>query len=81
MLTTSRVATRPRLSGKKKEIAGMMPIKRWLTSQEACSYVGVSVNTLKDQNLTVSAIGSRKYYRVSELDGLIEKNIIINQHG
>ena len=64
---------------RKKEIAAMMPVKKWLTGEEACSFLNIGLTTLKDQDLTISAIGSKKYYKVAELERIIEKNIFINQ--
>ena len=66
----------------KKQIKEMIPIKKWLSVHEACSYLDVSNTTLKklarENRLSISALGSNKlYYRVSELDKLIEDHITI----
>ena len=64
----------------KKTIPAFYPQKKWLTSQEACVYLNMSVGKFSEiaKKLTTSAIGTTKYYRVSQLDSLLEKNIIIN---
>ena len=68
---------------KKKIIPGLMPIKKWLSLSEACSYMDMSANTLKGiiaaKGLTVSVMGNKIYYKVSELEGLIESNVIIKK--
>jgi hypothetical protein len=65
----------------KKVIPAMLPVKRWLTSSESCAYLNMSLNKFTEvatkNKLTVSAIGSTKYYMVSQLDYLLESNIII----
>lgn len=67
----------------KKRVAEMYPVKKWLTLAEACSFLDMSVNhfnSLALQNgLTVSIIGNKKYYKVNELEGLIEDNILIRK--
>lgn len=68
---------------KKKVMPAMMPIKQWLSLNEAVAYMDISLNKLQDliskNGLTVSTINAKKYYRVSELLGLIEENIIIRK--
>lgn len=65
----------------KKVIPEFYPQKKWLTASESCAYLNMSLNKFTDvvakNKLTVSAIGSTKYYMVSQLDYLIESNIII----
>jgi hypothetical protein len=59
----------------------MFPEKKWLSLNEACGFLDMSVNHLQSiinkNSLTVSAVGKKKYYRVSELESLIEQNIVI----
>lgn len=61
----------------------MYPVKKWLTHSEACSFLDMSVNHFNglafQKGLTVSIIGTKKYYRVDELNNLIEENIIIQK--
>lgn len=67
----------------KKQIPAMLPTKVWLTASEACSYLNLSINkfneVVREHKLKVSAIGSTRYYMVSQLNGILEANIIINQ--
>lgn len=64
----------------KKVIPEMMPTKKWLSLSEACSYLDISINHFpgiaRNNGLTVSFISKRSYYKVSELDALIENNAI-----
>lgn len=66
----------------KKTIPAMLPTKVWLTASEACSYLNLSINkfneVVREHKLKVSAIGSTRYYMVSQLNGILESNIIIN---
>ena len=77
--------TKTRKPKVKQTMPGMLPVKKWLTIQEACSYMDMSINHLSkilDENsFTISVIGKKKYYKVTELDKLIEANIIIRQIG
>ena len=67
----------------KHTMSAMLPVKKWLTIQEACSYMDMSINHLSDliaeNNFTVSVIGKKRYYLISELQKFIESNIIIRQ--
>jgi hypothetical protein len=67
----------------KHTMSAMLPVKQWLTIQEACSYMDMSVNLLSDliseNNFTISVIRRRRYYKLSELQKFIESNIIIRQ--
>jgi len=66
----------------KKKYPEMLPVKKWLSLPEAMAFLDMCKNTFLDtaikNNLTVSAIGQKKYYRVDQLEKLIEGNIIIN---
>lgn len=58
-----------------------MPVKPWLSLQESCAYLDMSVTTfqaiaLKNQ-LTTSVIGTKKYFKVNELNEMVEENILI----
>jgi predicted DNA-binding transcriptional regulator AlpA len=57
--------------------------KKWLVFPEALEFMGMSKNTFlklaAEKRLTVSAIGQKKYFRVNELEKVIEDHIIINQ--
>jgi hypothetical protein len=72
-----------RQSRAKHTMSAMLPVKQWLTIQEACSYMDMSINHLSDlmaqNNFTISVINKRRYYKISELKNLIESNIIIRQ--
>jgi hypothetical protein len=66
----------------KKVFPEMLPTKKWLTTAEACSYLNLSINkfneTVSKLKLRVSAIGQTRYYMVSQLDNILESNIIVN---
>jgi len=68
---------------KKKRIPEMMPIKKWLTLLEALSFMDMSINRFQElairEGLTISMIGKKKYYKVIELEQLIESNIVVKQ--
>jgi len=61
----------------------MLPVKNWLSMQEACSYLDMSKDTLMEivagGHLSVSMIGAKKYFRVIELNQLIEDSITIKK--
>lgn len=61
----------------------MMPVKKWLTLQEASCFMDMSVNKMRDlvrkEGLTVSVIGDKNRFKVAELEALIEDNILINK--
>jgi len=67
----------------KKSIPAMLPTKSWLSRDEAMAFTSLSINNfdevVRKNNLTVSAIGAKRYYKVSQLNELFENNIIINQ--
>lgn len=64
----------------KRKNAAMLPTKQWITFQEACEFTdmwrGVFDRFAIDHQLTISAIGKKRYYKVSEIEKAIEKNII-----
>lgn len=68
----------------KKTIASMLPVKKWLSLDEAMAYTSLSINNFdaiaRIEKLTVSGIGSKRYYSVAELDNLFENNKIVS-HG
>ena len=61
----------------------MMPIKKWLSTDEACAYMNQCRNkfiTLSiAHRLTVTTVGITKYFKVSELDAIFEQNISVKQ--
>ncbi len=64
-----------------KKYPGLLPTKKWLTLQEAAAYLDMSDRHFKTlHGLTVSIIGNKRYYRVAELEQLIEKNILITSN-
>ena len=62
----------------KKKIEEMIPKKEWLSVSEACSFIDVSINTftkvVEDEGLSVSNIGGKRYYMVSEIQNILNKN-------
>lgn len=72
------------MGNKKMKIQGMIPVKKWLLNSEAAAYLSISPETFKkiarENNLSVSAFSRNLiYYKVSELDAMMENNIIIHQ--
>lgn len=67
----------------KKRFAEMYPVKKWLSVNEACSYLDICVTNLKElvlkNGLSVHALKGKLYYKVSELDSLIEENPVIRK--
>lgn len=63
----------------KKRIPELLPKKRWLSLDEACAWMDMSKNIFlawsKANDLDMRQIGAKRYYRVSQLDLLIEKSI------
>lgn len=70
-----------RKSEAKKVIQGMMPIKKWITKEEACGYIGLSRKSFdivnKEYGFTESTPPEIKiiYYSIESLDKWREKNI------
>lgn len=75
------VEKKPRARRLKKGIKEMYPVKKWFTLSEACSYMDMSLNVFQEMatknGLSLSVLGKKKYYRVEELENLIEENVII----
>lgn len=75
----------------KRPIKEMMPVKKWLSLAEACAYMDLSVNIFHELmmkcDVTISTLppigkskrSNKKYFRVSELDQIIEDNIFISR--
>ena len=64
----------------KKAIPGMLPVKKWLDIQEATAYTNLCRNSFLKfvaPHVTVAMLGPKTVYKVSQIDGLIEKNILI----
>lgn len=65
--------------------AKIIPIqKKWLIKKEAMEYIGLRRdsfdNLISKEGLTISACSQKmKWYKVQELDDLIERNIIIKK--
>ena len=60
----------------------MYPIKRKLTLQEAMEYTGVKRSTFLRHiasKISVYGIGSIRLYNVSDIDKLLEENILIDR--
>lgn len=75
----------------KKRFAEMYPVKKWLSLDEACAFMDMSINPFQDLvrelGLTVSTLppfggskrSNKKYYLVKELEQLIDQNILIRK--
>ncbi len=75
----------------KKRVAEMYPVKKWLSLDEACAFMDMSANPfqdmVRDYGLTVSTLppfggskrSNKKYYLVSELENIINENILIRK--
>ena len=61
----------------------MMPVKQYLTINEACEYLSVCRKTFwkirKENSLTQYFFAGKEYFKVSELNKLIESSVIIKQ--
>lgn len=66
----------------KKVIPAMLPTKKWLSREEAMAYTSLSINNfdeiVRKNKLTVSGLGSKRYYSVAQLDNLFETNKIVS---
>jgi hypothetical protein len=60
----------------KKRMPEMLPVKKWLSTKEACSYLDCGPTFLAELPLTVSAIGKKYYYSVASIDRLLEASIL-----
>ena len=67
----------------KKPIPEMYPIKQWLSQKEACSFVDMSkpffLEFASAHRLSISTVGAKKYYKVTEIQNALKNNIIIRQ--
>jgi hypothetical protein len=58
-------------------------VKKWLSLPEAMAFMDMGQTSFlklaTDSRLTVSVIGSKKYFKVAELEKVIEDHIIIHQ--
>lgn len=68
---------------RKKQIAEMIPVKQWLSINECCSYLDISKSYFEkiaiDKCFTLSTIGSKKYYKLSELQSFLNENIVFSK--
>ena len=68
---------------KKKRIPEMIPVKKWLSLDEACSYMNIGHTKFNEisikHRLTTSALGPTRYYKVVELDQIFEDSIIVKR--
>jgi hypothetical protein len=66
---------------KHKRANNLKPTKVWLELSEAAEYLSMCNKQFKkiaaENGFSVSAIGKKTYYKVSELNELLERNIII----
>ena len=73
------------MSRRKTPIPGMMPTKEWLSKGEAMSYLDLNEKDFDrlaiKNSLTASSLtgGKKLWFKVSELDSLFEKHIIVKQ--
>ena len=67
----------------KKTIPEMYPQKEWLSIQEACIFIDMSkpffLEFASQHKLQVSNVGSKKYYKVSEIQNALKNNIVIKK--
>lgn len=67
---------------KKQKVPAMLPVKEWLSLEEAMSYVDMSKNTFLDtaikNHLTVTTLGKKRYFKVSQINEMLERNTILN---
>ena len=64
----------------KKNIIGMLPVKKWLTIEEAMAYTACGRDKFAEvfaNKVSVSVIGRTKVYKVADIDKVIEGNILI----
>ena len=66
-----------------KTIPAMLPVKKWLTQNEAAAYMSVGATKLKnliiEYDLTISRVGRTAYFKVNELDAIFKKSTIYRQ--
>ena len=70
------------MSAKKKIMPEMLPVKKWLDMQEALCYTNLCRDTFLKfvaPHVTTSMLGPKVVYRLAQIDGLIESNILINK--
>ena len=70
------------MSTKKKVIPGMLPVKKWLDIQEASAYTNLCRDTFLKYvapHVTISMLGPKEVYKVSQIDSYIESNILIKR--
>ena len=64
----------------KRPIEEMMPKKEWLSQNEVCAFLDIHSNTLKailptlKKPLTISNIGHKRYFKISEIQSLLTEN-------
>ena len=64
----------------KTNLVGMLPTKKWLTVEEAMSYTACGRDKFAEvfaNKVSVSLVGKTKVYKVSDIDRVIEQNILI----
>ena len=58
----------------KKAFQEMLPVKQFLSSSEARAFLDMGENNFRkivdENNLSISVIGGKRYYKVNELQGL-----------
>lgn len=66
---------------KKSRIPALYPKRKWLSLEESMAWLNMSKNSFLKATigLTFSQIGAKKFYRVEELDALIERNVVVKQ--
>jgi hypothetical protein len=60
----------------KKVIPALMPVKKALSLPEACAYMDMSINVFMALGLPMSVVGAKKYFRVADMDALINDNFL-----
>ena len=66
------------ISSKLEEIQNQKSLKRWLSNPEACDFLGVTLRTMQnyrdDGLISFSKVGSKIYYKLSDLEAHLEAN-------
>ena len=66
------------ISSKLEEIQNQKQLKRWLSNSEACDFLEVTPRTMQNYRdngiISFSKVGSKIYYRISDLEIHLESN-------
>lgn len=72
----------PRPGSKKRKATVAQVEKRWLSTKDACAYLGISRDTLRDLRdsgqLTFSRVGQKlTWYSLESIDRMLNKGIVL----